>query len=1022
MTNIINIIKIIKKRNQIMKKITLLFCAIIAIAFSGWAQTSGNCGDGVNWEITGTAPEKILTISYDGIGTGVMDDYILFGAAPWYSQRADMSTLEINNGVTHIGDGAFWNCDGLTGTLLLPNTITTIGNNAFAFCDFNGKLTIPSSVTTIGDGAFNSCTDIDEIICIATIPPQLGTVVFHAVTATTIYVPCGTKTDYETEWDFLTTFTFVDLIASGTCGVSGNNLTWELCGDGTLTISGSGAMANYNGYNMPWISYKSQITKLVIEDGVTTIGEAAFSGCQSLNGNLTIPNSVIAIGSGAFFAARSFTDIKTTGNLVIGNSVKTIGMQAFTDSWFDGTLTLGDSVETIGDNAFTSDKFIGNLIIPNSVKTIKAAAFANCINFTGNLIIPNSVISIGNQAFVGCINFTGNLIIPNTLVSIGEKAFSACSGLTSLTFPVPVPTIGNNAFQNCIGLDTITSFAIIPPILGTDVFKNVPNNIPVIVSCGSIDEYKYLSSGWNYFTNYYGYMSIPTGLTITQQNTNVELTWQSIPDITTYGVYRNDTLLFITPEINCTTTFYANNDVFTVKSIKYGACESKPSNAVYANIIPVTQITGVPTTNLINTMLPLTATVYPNDATYKNIVWTVDASDTTNAIIIGNAFFSSKEGTAQIRATIVNGTNFGTDYFEVFPIDITLFAGSSVTITALSNDPTLGTTSGSGIYEIGFAATITAISNANVSFTEWDDHNTDNPRTVTATGNLTFTANFSLCDPSEFADLIIDTTNLHAQITGLQQDTILLNGIIAGLQQDTSACNQNTIALQIQIINLENDTIYLNSQITDLQQDTANLNMQITGLQQDTSACNQNTILLNNIITGLQNDTTNLNSQITGLQQDLSDCNTANAGLQSDITDLNTQISTLNIKITQLIADTVTLHGKIVFLELENGILIDSILILNDLLADCLGGSSVGEIEQSIINVYPNPTNGQLTITNYELGIKSNIISIYDISGHIVAQFLIDNSQFLIEINISHLPTGMYFLKVDKQVLKIIKA
>ena len=211
---------------------------------------------------------------------------------------------------------------------------------------------------------------------------------------------------------------------SGTCG---DNLTWTLSG-GTLTISGTGAMTNssssiYSGVLVPWSNYCSQITKVVIEDGVTSIGNYAFSGCSGLT-SITIPSIVTYIGSGAFRNCSGLTSI-----------------------------TIPGSVTSIGGYAFYGCNGLTSLTIPGSVTSIGGYAFYGCNGLT-SVSIPNSVASIGGYAFYGCNGLT-SVTIPNSVMYIGNNAFSGCSGLTSLTIPNRVTSIGNGAFSGCSGLTSI---------------------------------------------------------------------------------------------------------------------------------------------------------------------------------------------------------------------------------------------------------------------------------------------------------------------------------------------------------------------------------------------------------------------------------------------------------------------------------------------------------------------------------------------------------------------------------------
>ena len=191
---------------------------------------------------------------------------------------------------------------------------------------------------------------------------------------------------------------FADTIADGTCG---ENLTWTLDGDGTLTISGTGKMKDYypsnNDTTAPWGENRSLIKSVVISDGVTSIGYGAFYNCSSLT-SVTIPDSVTSIGSGAFENCSSLTSV------TIGNGVTSIGY----------------------------------------------SAFYRCSSLT-SVTIPDSVTSIGNCAFDGCSSLTsvtmGNGV--RSMTEIGERTFAYCYDLQRVSIPKNVTKIYHNAFSYC---------------------------------------------------------------------------------------------------------------------------------------------------------------------------------------------------------------------------------------------------------------------------------------------------------------------------------------------------------------------------------------------------------------------------------------------------------------------------------------------------------------------------------------------------------------------------------------------
>ena len=257
-----------------------------------------------------------------------------------------------------------------------------------------------------------------------------------------------------------------------------------LSDDGTLTISGNGEMKFWNSsYVVAWDSNRKNIKNVIINNGVTSIGNFAFSDCTSLT-NITIPNSVTSIGVDAFYYCTSLT------NITIPNSVTSIGGKAFVFCRSLTSITISDSVTSIGGDAFGScesltsinvdsnnEKYMSDngvlytkdkktliqypskkegteYLILQGVESIGESAFNECTGLT-NITIPDSVTSIGNFAFCECTSLT-RIIIPDSVTSIGNFAFSYCTSLTSITISNSVTSIGKYAFKYCSNLTSIT--------------------------------------------------------------------------------------------------------------------------------------------------------------------------------------------------------------------------------------------------------------------------------------------------------------------------------------------------------------------------------------------------------------------------------------------------------------------------------------------------------------------------------------------------------------------------------------
>ena len=270
---------------------------------------------------------------------------------------------------------------------------------------------------------------------------------------------------------------------SGTCGANGDNLTWELT-DSVLTISGTGAMKDWNGQSsVPWYSYCSSIKSVVIETGVTSIGKYAFYSYSDLT-SVNISDGVTKIGGFAFYQCKGLTAI------TIPNSVTSLGGSAFYGCTGLTSVTIPNSVTSIGEQAFANCTGLTSVVIGDGVTSIGKKAFYTCRSLT-SVTIGNSVTSIGSGAFSGCSNLA-SINIPDAVTEIGESAFGSCSGLTSVTIGDGVTRIWSYAFSSCSGLASITFGNSIASI-GTQAFYNCQSLTSVTIPSGSIDSKAFLS-------------------------------------------------------------------------------------------------------------------------------------------------------------------------------------------------------------------------------------------------------------------------------------------------------------------------------------------------------------------------------------------------------------------------------------------------------------------------------------------------------------------------------------------------
>lgn len=184
-----------------------------------------------------------------------------------------------------------------------------------------------------------------------------------------------------------------------------------------------------------------KLAELHLPDTLTYLGKAAFSNCESLS-KIVIPGSLKEIGESAFYGCR-------TKKIILSEGVETIGEEAFALNHITD-LHIPNSVTTIGSRAFRSCTSLASVTIPDGVVTIGDGAFSSCVTLP-RITIPGSVVSFGNGIFTGCENLTSAVIVEGA-TSIGESMFSACKKLNSVTIPDSVTTIGSSAFSSCESL------------------------------------------------------------------------------------------------------------------------------------------------------------------------------------------------------------------------------------------------------------------------------------------------------------------------------------------------------------------------------------------------------------------------------------------------------------------------------------------------------------------------------------------------------------------------------------------
>ena len=318
--------------------------------------------DNLTWTLTA---DGTMTVS----GTGAMKAYDI-DDSPATQKKDSVKAIVIEDGVTSIGDYAFWNCTGLT-SISIPNNVTSIGSSAFESCSQLASIEIPSSVTSIGDYAFSGCSGLTSV----NIPEDVTSI------GERVFMNCSQLASIE--------------------------IPKSVTSIGKYAFSGC-----------------SGLTSITILGGVTSIGDFAFSSCSQL-ASIEIPKSVTSIGKYAFSGCSGLTSITILGG------VTSIGDFAFSSCSQLASIEIPSSVTSIGNSAFESCSQLASIEIPSSVTSIGNSAFWNCTGLT-SITIPNRVTSIGNFAFRYCRSLA-SITIPDSVTSIGVVAFDSCTNLKTIS-------------------------------------------------------------------------------------------------------------------------------------------------------------------------------------------------------------------------------------------------------------------------------------------------------------------------------------------------------------------------------------------------------------------------------------------------------------------------------------------------------------------------------------------------------------------------------------------------------------
>ena len=712
------------------------------------------------------------------------------------------TTLNIGENVTNIPSSAFYGCSYLVGTLTIPNSVTSIGEDAFEECTGLTTITIPNSVNSIGNSAFSLVRNIVYSGPASGSPWGALTVngfvdgyLVYSDNTKTILTGCSTQATSVTipnsvirigyrafyNCSRLTSLTIPNSVTSIGYEVFNGTEWYNNQPDGILYLD-------------DWcLGYKGDepIGELTITEGSRGIADFAFSFCRGLT-SLTIPNSVTIIGPAVFQCCSGLT------SLTIGNSVTSIGDYAFNYCSGLTSITIPNSVTNIGDYAFNGCSGLTYINIPYSVTSIGKSAFSECsglenivvefdntvydsrdncnaivqtqnnklISGCKNSVITNSVTSIGDYAFNYCSGLT-SITIPNSVTNIGDHAFSSCRLTGTLTIPNSVTSIGNSAFCGCSRLTSVTIGEGVTSI-GDSAFWvcNGLTEVTIGSSVESIGDFAF--SNCDSITKIYVNADIPPILGDTVFCSMCDFNYENFTFIYNCSLYSTATLL-----IPCGTGEAYRSDE------KWGSFEEILESRAYL--------------------------LHVESSSQMGTARIAEAPDCGNGTAVIEAVAS--EGYAFLAWTDGNTDNPRTIEINSDTTFTATFAEAR-TVTVEVADSEMGSVIGSGVYAEGAEIQITAIPNENYRFDHWIDvenptrnFNTDNPRTIVVSSDVSYIAVFELNDGIEenfshgvniFPTTATDILNITSSETISEIEIVNMMGQVvyrAEANSDNAVCN-----------------------------------------------------------------------------------------------------------------------------------------------------------------------------------------------------------------------------------------
>ena len=487
------------------------------------------------------------------------------------------------------------------------------------------------------------------------------------------------------------------------------------------------------------------LTSVVLSDGLSYIGKEAFKGCSELL-EITIPTTITSMGDNAFGGCNKLGKItwnaKHCADFTSRDAAPFVTIpESSTDfhrsyNNYTASIEFGEEVEYIPAYLCCAFMSISTVTIPNSVKEIGYWAFFGYYkNTAGNLVFASRLQSIkfgtglekiGGGAFVGRTGLT-SISIPDNCTEISDGAFSNCDNLQTVTLGRNISIIGDHAFMSDQNLKNINIYALTPPVITSGVFSNYGDYLQAItlnVRPSAIDAYMAADVWKEMFVEAMESDIRTYTLSVSSEDENKGLAFQS-------GVYDEDTEVVI---------YVATMPGYQFSQWSDGNTDNPRTVKMVGDITLIAQFEAATPVVKYN----LSATANPLEGVAVGSGVFESGSQATLAAIANAGYHFSQwndGNTSNPRHVTVTANS---SYVAQFEKDVVI---QKYTLTVSSTNAAQGTAYGQGTYEAGTQIAIFAVANEGYHFTHWHDGNTENPRIVKVTGDLTYTAYFVPATP-----------------------------------------------------------------------------------------------------------------------------------------------------------------------------------------------------------------------------------------------------------------------------------